>query len=109
MDFNFDNLKKAIDQLKEASFFQRLFGWGKIKSQLIDANGDLQRLATIVETLKTENAKLANTVELEKSTTKNLQESNTHLLAETQVTKKQYEERITEIATLRESNNSYLK
>jgi hypothetical protein len=109
MDFNFDNLKRAIDQLKEVSFFQRLFGWGKIKSQLIDANGDLQRLAAIVENLKTENAKLANNLELEKGTARNLQESNTHLLAETQVTKKQFEVSIAELATLKESNNSYLK
>ena len=109
MDFNFDNLKRAIDQLKEVSFFQRLFGWGKIKSQLIDANGDLQRLAAIVENLKNENAKLANNLELEKSMARNLQESNTHLLAETQVTKKQFEGSIAELATLKESNNSYLK
>jgi hypothetical protein len=109
MDFNFDNLKRAFEQLKEISFLQRLFSWGRIKSLLIDANGDLQKLTAIVENLKTENSKLGHLLELEKGAAKSLQDSNTHLMAETQVTKKQHEASIVEIATLKESNNSYLK
>lgn len=109
MDLNFDNLRKAFDQLKEISFLQRLFGWGRIKSLLIDANGDLQKLTAIVDNLKAENAKLSNALELEKVVSKNLQESNTHLIAETQVTKKQHETSIGEIARLTEANSTYMK
>ncbi len=112
----FDNLKRAFDSLKNISFFQRLFGWGTIKSQLIDANGDLQRLFSIIENLTSENSKLGTSVEIEKASTKNLHETNNRLTTEIQVIKqsnsslnKQYEDSLREIATLKESNNSFLK
>ena len=109
MDFNIDNLKNAFDQLKNISLFQRLFGWGKVKSQLIDANGDLQKLISLVENVKSENAKLSNSVELEKATARNLLGTNNNLIAENLVLKKQYENSLSDIATLKESNNRYLQ
>ena len=109
MDFNIDNLKNAFDQLKNLSLFQRLFGWGKVKSLLIDANGDLQKLISLVENVKSENAKLSNSVELEKATARNLLGSNNNLIAENLVLKKQYENSLSDIATLKESNNRYLQ
>lgn len=109
MDFNIDNLKNAFDQLKNLSLFQRLFGWGKVKSQLIDANGDLQKLISLVENVKSENARLSNSVELEKATARNLLGSNNNLIAENLVLKKQYENSLSDIATLKESNNRYLQ
>ena len=112
----FDNLKRAFDSLKNISFFQRLFSWGTIKSQLIDANGDLQRLFSIIENLTSENSKLGTSAEIEKASTKNLHEANNRLTTEIQVIKqsnsslnKQYEDSLREIATLKESNNSFLK
>lgn len=109
MEINLDNLKKVFDQLKHISLLQRLFGWGSVKSQLIEANGDLQRLITVVENLKVENNKLSNSLEVEKVTAKNLQESMQNLTTEFQVIKKQNEIFVGEIATLKESNQSYLK
>jgi hypothetical protein len=38
---NFDNLKRLMDALKNISFFERIFGWKKIKNLMIDAAGDL--------------------------------------------------------------------
>jgi hypothetical protein len=109
MDLNFDSLKKAFDRLKDISFIQRLFGWGAIKSLLIDANGDLQKLTAIVENLKSENNKLSHLLELEKGSVRNFQESNTHLQAEAQVAKKQHETSLAEAAALRESNSNYIR
>ena len=112
----FENLKRAFDTIKGLGFFQRLFGWGKVKSQLIDANGDLQRLISAIENAKIENSKLNTGHEIEKASAKNLQDTTNRLTTEVQVIRqanatinKQYEDSLKEIATLKESNNSFLK
>lgn len=58
MDSNYDNLKRLFDNLKYVSFFRRLFGWTKIKNQLIDAAIDLQKLISNTENQKEELAKI---------------------------------------------------
>jgi hypothetical protein len=108
MDLNVDYLRKLFDQLKSISFFERLFGWGNVKSQLIDANGELQRMLSLVETLKAETARLTSAGELEKVNARNLQDSYNSLQAEIQLLKKQNEINLGEIATLKESNSRYL-
>lgn len=112
----FENLKRAFDTIKGLGLFQRLFGWGKVKSQLIDANGDLQRLISAIENAKIENSKLNTGHEIEKASVKNLQDTTNRLTTEVQVIRqanatinKQYEDSLKEIATLKESNNSFLK
>lgn len=62
MDSNYDNLKRLLDTLKTYSFWQRLFYWGRLKNQLIDATGDLQKLLINSENLngQTQNLKQAN-------------------------------------------------
>ena len=112
----FENLKRAFDTIKGLGFLQRLFGWGKVKSQLIDANGDLQRLISAIENAKIENSKLNTGHEIEKASVKNLQDTTNRLTTEVQVIRqanatinKQYEDSLKEIATLKESNNSFLK
>lgn len=62
MESSFNNLKVLFDSLKSLGFFGRLFGWGKVKNQLIDASADIQRLVSSIETLKIENAKLENSI-----------------------------------------------
>src|SRR5437867_494193 len=58
MDNNIDNLKKLIEKIRTIGFFERLFGWGKIKEHLIDAVADLQKIITNSENLQETNAKL---------------------------------------------------
>lgn len=58
MDTNIDNLKRLLDKIKTVGFFSRLFNFRKIKNLLIDANGDLQKLVSSIENLKTENLKI---------------------------------------------------
>lgn len=62
MESSFNNLKLLFESLKSLGFFGRLFGWGKVKNQLIDASADIQRLVSSIETLKTENAKLEGSI-----------------------------------------------
>ncbi|MBS1687362.1 MAG: hypothetical protein JSS96_01455 [Bacteroidetes bacterium] len=52
MENNTDNLRSLFDKLKTINFWQRLFGWKQVKSLLIDAYGDLQRLLAAYSTLK---------------------------------------------------------
>ncbi len=116
MEFNQDNLNRFFEKLKSIGLFQRLFGWGIIKSQLIEAYGDLQRLLSKTETLKTENLKLENSISFERATSANLQQSVSRLESENATLKisseflqKEKEERVKEISTLTEANKNYLR
>ena len=60
MDFSIDSLKILIEKVKSVGFFQRLFNWGGIKSLLVDAASDLQRLVSLADTLKELNNTLGN-------------------------------------------------
>src|SRR4051812_21496457 len=41
MSLTLDNLKRFIATVRNISFFDRLFGWKKVKNQLVDAVNDL--------------------------------------------------------------------
>lgn len=62
MELNSGNLKNFIEQLKTIGFLERLFNWKKVKNQLVDAAGDLQRLISTIDNLKVENIKLDNSI-----------------------------------------------
>ncbi len=108
MEANFDHLKRLLESLKTIGFFERIFGWNRVKLQLIDANGDLQKLmARVAEFIKVEN--LFN---IEKSSGKNLNETVNRLHTETQVLKesnKQIDLLQKELTTLTESNKNFLR
>ena len=116
MEFSLDNIKKTFEELKHAGVFRRLFGWGEIKNRLIDANGELQRLLARLDELQKENDKALSLLEIEKASCKNLQSNQQQLVTDYQLLKqtqthlsRQLEEGQKEIATLKESNNSYLR
>jgi hypothetical protein len=52
MDNNLDNLKKFFESIKTIGLFDRIFGWKKIRNQLVDASADLQKLFSNVEISK---------------------------------------------------------
>jgi myosin heavy subunit len=62
MDNNPDNLKLLIENLKTIGFWGRLFSWKKIRTQLVDASADLQKLISNTENLKTEVSKLESAI-----------------------------------------------
>ncbi len=114
MEVNLDNLKRLIESLKAITFFDRLFRWNLIKNQLIDSNGDLQKLVARLNELTSANTKLENQLSLEQATAKNLQDSNNRTHTEYQVLKessahssKQIEALQNQIATLTEQNKNY--
>jgi len=116
MDSDFDHIKRLFESLKSIGFLERLFGWSKIKTQLIDASADLQRLIITNENLKSENSRLANLNSIGQASSAGLQESNYRLNTENQVFKaeasslaKINEERLKELTTLQEANKIYLK
>lgn len=108
MEVNFDNLKRLLESLKNLGLFSRIFNWNKIRVQMIDANGDLQKLMARVEEL----VKLENLFNLEKSNNKNLNETANRLHTENQVLKesnKQIDVLQKEFTTLTEANKNYLR
>ncbi len=108
MNMNFDNLKRLLESLKALRFFDRLFSWNRIKLQLIDANGDLQKLLARVE----EFSKLENLFNLEKSNTKNLTDTVNRLHTENEVLKesnKQLDLFQQKLTTFEEANKNYLR
>src|SRR5579859_684896 len=116
MEFNFDILKRTFEGLASLGLWERIFSWGKIKSQLIEANGELQRLLSKAETLRGEILKLENSVSLEKGSSTNLQQSLNRLERENSELKvsndfliKEKEEQVKELSTLVEANKNYLK
>ena len=116
MDSSFDHIKRLFESLKGLGFLERLFGWGKVKTQLIDASADLQRLISANENLKSENSKLSNLHSIGQASVMGLQESNHRLNTENQVFKSEAaslakinEERLKELTTLQEANKIYLK
>lgn len=108
MDSNFDSLKRLFDNLKSIGFFGRLFGWGAIKAQMLDAIADFQRLMLRVnESEKTENA-----LSIEKANAKNLNESINRLTGDNATLKeqnKQIETLQKDLTTASEQNKIYLK
>jgi chromosome segregation ATPase len=112
MEANFDNLKRLIEKIKTVGFFERVFSWGNIKNILVDASADLQKLVGRAE----EYGKLENSLTLEKSSSKNLNETVNRLHTENEVLKnsdskqsKQIESQQKEITILTEANKNYLK
>ncbi|MBK8290289.1 MAG: hypothetical protein IPK96_04315 [Flammeovirgaceae bacterium] len=116
MEFSLDSIKRLFENLKTISFLGRIFQWGSIKSQLIEANGELQRIISISQTLKAENSKLENSLSLEKSTSKNFQDTAHRVSTELEVLKNtltnqtdRIESLQKETASLLERNTQFLK
>ncbi len=108
MDSNFDNIKRLFENLKSIGFWGRLFNWGNIRLQLMDAFGDLQKLISKVE----ETSRVENSNSIEKLNNKNLSETVTRLSTEVEVLKesnKQIESLQKDLTTVAEQNKNYLR
>ncbi len=116
MELDQENLRRFFEKLRSIGLLERIFGWRKIISQLVDANGELQKLITKAESLKTENNRLESTLTVEKVATSNLQQTISRLEAEnvrlssaSDHLSKEKEERLKELTTLSEANKNYLR
>ncbi|MBL7870253.1 MAG: hypothetical protein JNM78_01475 [Cyclobacteriaceae bacterium] len=109
MEFSFDSIKRLFENLKTISFWERIFEWGRIKSNLVEANGELQRVISINESLKTENLKLENSISIEKSSLKNYQDTVNRLTTELEVLKNSYNNQFERIESLQKEGTSLLE
>jgi hypothetical protein len=116
MEIFLDNTRRLFDNLKSMGWWSRLFGWGQIKSQLIEVNGELQKLSATASAIKTENTRLENSLSMEKVALKNAQEGFNRVSTELEVFKNSQHhqtEKLKELqdknVTLETLNNQYLK
>jgi hypothetical protein len=108
MEAGLDSIRRLFDNLKSIGFFGRLFSWGSIQQQLMDAIADFQRLLARGESL----SEIENELSIEKANNKNLSESVSRLNTEVQVLKesnKQIEFLQKDLTTASEQNKIYLK
>lgn len=116
MDISIEYLRRLLDKLKTISLWDRLFRWGQVKTILVDANGDLQRIAPSLESVRAAATKAESQLEVERNETRNLrdaiQQAKAELtgLRETQLRfsqdKEEYQKKI---ASLEEKNESFMR
>ncbi len=109
MDNNIDKLKSLIEQLKNISFFKRLFGWAGIRNLLVDASADLQKLVSGNESLRNDNQKLESALSLSAKDVENITTRNTELssdIAKLSQLPHVVERTSKQVATLEEANRN---
>ena len=104
----FDSIKRLFGALKGLGFFGRLFSWGAIQNQLLDAQGDLHRLLAKAEEATKHEADLR----MERANQKN--QAELHLRTSVELTtlkeeNKKIESLQKELTTASEQNKIYLK
>lgn len=116
MDYSIDHLKRFLEKIKNIGFLERLFNWKSVKTQLIDANGDLQKIAPMLDNVRAESQKAESQLSIEKNETKNLRETVSNLRIESASLKdsnfrllQEKEEFQKKIASLDEKNESYYR
>ncbi|MGC4020489.1 MAG: hypothetical protein QM734_00355 [Cyclobacteriaceae bacterium] len=106
MDSNFDNIKRLFESLKTIGFLDRIFGWNRVKNQMIDASADLQKLISRIESSN----QADTTLSIERASNRGLNETVNRLTVEVQVLKesnKQIESLQNEVTKLTEQNKNY--
>lgn len=116
MDTTLEYLRRLLDKLKTITFWDRLFRWGQVRTMLVDANGDLQRIAPSLESSRAAGVKAEGQLDVERNETKNLRESlqltkveNAGLRDNHQRFLQEKEEFQKRIASLDEKNENYFR
>lgn len=116
MENSLESLRRLLEKLKTIGFWGRLFGWNHIRSMLVDANGDLQRISPSYESLRNTAQKAESQLELEKAESRNLrqnqEQTKVELLALRETQKgwnKEMEEVQKKMAALEEKNELYYR
>ncbi len=104
MEFFLDNTRRLFDTLKSLGWWNRLFGWSQIKSQLIDANGELQKLSATANAVKTENSRLENALSVERVALKNSQDGFNRVNTELEVFKNSQHHQTEKLKELQDKN-----
>jgi uncharacterized protein YoxC len=72
-------LQSFLERIRNISFFQRLFSWNKVRTQLMDAFSALSRLNKEIEILESTRAQMAGDVAGQRKDIKLLEEQKTRL------------------------------
>jgi hypothetical protein len=116
MENSLESLRRLLDRLKSIGFWDRLFRWGAVKSLLVDANGDLQRIAPSHESLRSAAQKAETQLEIERNEMRNLRETVQQVKLESaslrdagQRLNQEKEELTKQLAALGEKNDIYYR
>jgi len=116
MDISIEYLRRLLEKLKTLSWWDRVFRWGRVKSMLVDANGDLQRITPSLDAVRAAAIKAESQLEVERNETRNLREAlhqakvEVSALRETsQRVMQEKEENQKKIAGLEEKNESFMR
>lgn len=109
-------LRRLLERLKGMGLWARLFQWGEVKSLLVDANGDLQRVTPTLDNLRQSLQKTESQLEVERADSRNLrenfQQTKGELLAlreQQSLWMKDKEELQKKLAALDKENETYLR
>ena len=101
METGLDNIKKLFNDLKSFTFWDRLFRWNSVRTLLIDASGDLQKLLIGSDSV----SKLNHELEIERNKNKSLESS----LSDLKILRAEKESLLTDKTTLESKNDNFLK
>jgi hypothetical protein len=101
METGLDSIKKLVQDLKTITFWDRLFRWQRVKSLLIDANADLQKLIYGFDA----HAKLYRDLEIEKNKTQSLET----VLVDLKILRAEKDALLKDKSTIEGKNDAYLK
>jgi hypothetical protein len=101
METGLDNIKKLFNDLKSYTFWDRLFRWNAVRTLLIDASADLQKLLIGSDSI----SRLQHELEIERNKNKSLESS----LNDLRILRAEKESLLTEKTSLESKNENYLK
>ncbi|MFZ2906174.1 MAG: hypothetical protein WAZ98_08230 [Cyclobacteriaceae bacterium] len=101
METGSDNIKKLFNDLKSFTFWDRLFRWNAVRTLLIDASADLQKLISGADI----SSKLNHELEIERNKNKSLEAS----LMDMKILRAEKDSWLTEKSSLESKNDNYLK
>lgn len=101
METGLDNIKKLFNDLKSFTFWDRLFRWNAVRTLLIDASADLQKLVMGADSL----SKINHELEIERSKNKSLELS----LGDLKILRAEKDSLLTEKTSLESKNDNFLK
>ena len=101
METGLDNIKKLFQDLRSITFWDRLFRWYRVKSLLIDANADLQKLIFGFDSI----SRLNRDLEIERSKNQSLEAS----MVDLKILRAEREALLKDKSTIEGKNDAYLK
>lgn len=111
-----ESLRRLFERLKSIGLWGRIFHWAEVKSLLIDAVGDAQRIAPTLDNLREAKSRSETQLEIERNELKNLRDAMQQVRLEAgqlkdglQRLSAEKEELQKRLAGLEEKNEGYLR